>query len=588
MPTFEKLPMLLFAVALATACSTTASDSADLNLHLLPKQTPMPAIPLTAPEQKPAAAQNNAATATPHYSDNHLRMETVRSENNDAIQSGAVMTTESPTNEESVSHAEEERTEEVIVEEQGITPEDEQSEAVAEDSELSPEDVADTTPKEGPVEQTFALCDDSVYMRQWESDFDRKWLAENSKHYRRAKDKNSALASARSNAFVHLVFPMLADQQSDYPIVVNRDVIRWIEYFQTRGRNAMVTWLKRGQDVVPRAVPILEKNGLPRDLIYLSMIESGFNNRAFSSAAAVGPWQFIRSTGKMYGLRIDDFVDERRDPEIATQAAARYLSDLYASLGDWHLASASYNAGEGRIRKALRRSSDDDFFSLSQAKLLPNETRNYVPKLIAALYIGKNPKTFGFDVEQGSRAIETLSVKLTRSIALKDLANTANLDLKLLENLNPSLRVGISPPPTATRPYFELRVPAALGNKIDGIVASLPEPSMYQVVQGRIGRRDTVGNFAARLGIPLGEFLKANPRLTKATRLAKGQMVWLPVKLGSGQYDKLTSKQPSGKKIKKRHHRRSSHGSSISMRSKSESTRSTSGTSRSKPKSRKR
>lgn len=588
MPTIEKLPLLLFAVALATACSTTASDSTDLNLHLLPRQTPIPAIPITAPAAKQADAPANAVQQPTHYSDNHLRMETVRSENNDAIQSTTVMTTDNGVSDQNTIQAEEERTQEVIVEEEGITQDDEQAEAVAEDSELSPEEIADTTPKEGPLEQTFALCEDSVYMRQWESDFDRKWLAENSKRYRRVRDRNSALAAARSNAFVHLVFPMLADQQSDYPIVVNRDVIRWIEYFQTRGRNAMVTWLKRGQDVIPRAVPILEKNGLPRDLIYLSMIESGFNNRAFSSAAAVGPWQFIRSTGKMYGLRIDDFVDERRDPEIATQAAARYLSDLYASLGDWHLASASYNAGEGRIHKALRRSNDDDFFSLSQAKLLPNETRNYVPKLIAALYIGKNPQLFGFEVEQGSRAIETQSVKLTRPIALKDLATSANIDLKVLENLNPSLRVGVSPPPTATRPYFELRVPTTLSEKIDTLVASLPEPSMYQVVQGRVGRRDTVGNFVAKLGIPLSEFLKNNPKLAKSTRLARGQMVWLPVKLGSGQYDKLTSKQPSNKKVKKKYHRRSSHGGSISMRSKSDTARSTNRTSGTRTKNRKR
>ncbi len=443
----------------------------------------------------------------------------------------------------------EEEKQEVEVEElsSAQTPE---SETIEEDSELSPEAIGEIVSRNGPIESVFALCEDSVYMKQWESDFDKNWLAENHKRYRRPGDRNKALNAARAQAFVSLVFPTIGNVSSDYPVVINRDVLNWIEYFQTRGRKAMVTWLKRGEDVIPVAAPVLEKNGLPRDLVYLSMIESGFNNRALSVAAAVGPWQFIRSTGKLYGLRIDDFVDERRDPARATEAAANYLSDLYASLGDWHLAAASYNAGEGRIRGAKRKSIHDDFFSLSRAHLLPNETRNYVPKLIAALLIGKNPGKFGFEVAQGSRAIAQTTIKLTRPLALVDIAREANIDLRLLESMNPELRHGVTPPPTAFRPFFNLKVPATTSARVESTIANLPDASLHRTVAGSVNRKDTAGNFAARLGVPLAEFLKANSRITARTKLTKGQMVMIPITLGTGQYDKLTASQSKKSKNK--------------------------------------
>ena len=432
---------------------------------------------------------------------------------------------------------------EVEVEEPGMQPAPAETEAVAEDSTKSPEEIAQIVPREGPVEAHFALCDDSVYMRQWQRDFDQIWLQENSKRYRKIKERNRALVAARSEAFVKLVVPTMSSFESDYPTVVNRDVLLWLQYFQTRGRKAMVTWLKRGEDVIPVAQPILEKYGLPKDLIYLSMIESGFSNRAKSIANAVGPWQFIRSTGKLYKLRIDDFVDERRDPLQSTHAAARFLSDLYASLGDWHLAAASYNAGEGRIQRALRSMPADqsDFFSLSEARRLPNETRNYVPKLIAALFIGKYPAVFGFEVAQGSRALHTRIVPVARSVALDDLARESNMDPKLLEDLNPELRVGITPPPTASRPSFPLKVPESMADKMVALVETVPEASIYRVVSGRVGRKESAARFASRLGLSMADFLKANPKLGSKSVLLKGQEVMFPVRLGSGQYEKLTA-----------------------------------------------
>ncbi len=534
-------------------CTTAPKNSKhdeniDLDLHLLNKKTSP-----QAPQEKVAAAPKSTLSETspaptPPQTE---ATEVVRMANSNAtlVHNAADPSLADNAAEFENSEKPEESKHEVEVEElsSAQTPE---SETVEEDSELSPEDLSEILSREGPIESIFALCEDSVYMQQWQAAFDKKWLAENSKRYRRAKDKSRALDSARSQAFVSLVFPSIGKVESDYPVVINKEVLNWIEYFQTRGRRAMVTWLKRGEDVIPLAAPVLEKNGLPRDLVYLSMIESGFNNRALSIAAAVGPWQFIRSTGKLYGLRIDDFVDERRDPTRSTQAAARFLSDLYANLGDWHLAAASYNAGEGRIRGAKRRSSHDDFFSLSRARLLPNETRNYVPKLLAALIIGKYPAKFGFEVSQGSRAIAKVTIQTTRPLALEDIAREANIDMRLLENLNPELRHGITPPPTTFRPYYDLKVPESTAKRVETLVATLPEAPLKRIVAGKVNKKDNAGNFAARLGIPLAEFLQANGKMTARTRLTKGQSVFLPVTLGSGQYDKLTSSENKKKKKK--------------------------------------
>ncbi len=546
--------------ALALACLTAGcvaanpnpkdQSNADLNLRLFsPQKSTQPIVTATGPTNaQNAPAKTDASAAQNASSETH---ESVKVSNSDTV---LVYNNSGPILNNIYSDDEEEKKEEVEIEELSKEQTSE-GDVIEEDSELSPETLGEIVPREGPVEQTFALCEDSVFLTQWERNFDNAWLAANSKRYRKVKERNSALHAARQAAFVSLVFPSIGNVDSDYPVVINKDVLVWIEYFQTRGRKAMVTWLKRGEDVIPAAAPVLEKNGLPRDLVYLSMIESGFNNRALSIAAAVGPWQFIRSTGKLYGLRIDDFVDERRDPARATDAAARFLSDLYAQFGDWHLAAASYNAGPGRIRSAKKRSANDDFFSLSRAKLLPNETRNYVPKLIAALLIGKYPGKFGFEVSQGSRAIPTSIVKIAKPIELAALARESNIDLKLLESLNPELRHGITPPPSSARPFYELRVPESASQRLETSIASMPEAPLVRVVVGKVNRKDNAANFAGRLGVSLAEFLKANGRMTAKTKLDKGQSVYIPVTLGTGMYDKFTSSQ--SKKSKKKSYKKS-------------------------------
>lgn len=182
----------------------------------------------------------------------------------------------------------------------------------------------------------------------------------------------------------------------DFPITINSRVEFWVDYFTNRGRKHFVKYLERSELFVPYIHPILKQNGMPEDLVYLAMIESGFNNHARSTAKAVGPWQFISATGKRYGLMVNWWVDERRDTRKATLAAVEYLRDLYTMFQSWELAAASYNAGEAKIARAIRRYGTKDFWAISRQKFLRQETRDYVPKIIAAALVAKNRTQFGF------------------------------------------------------------------------------------------------------------------------------------------------------------------------------------------------
>jgi len=296
----------------------------------------------------------------------------------------------------------------------------------------------------------------------------------------------------------------------DIPIVFNDAVKYFIQYFTTEKRKVFSNWLKKSRYYAPIIKEILNNEGLPEDLVYLAMIESGFNPKAYSSANASGPWQFIYATGGRYGLRSNYWIDERRDPEKSTVAATKYLRDLFNQFGCWYLAAAGYNAGEGRIGRAIAKHNTNDFWELAKYNALPRETREYIPKLIAAAIIAKEPEKFGFGSITYDQPIKFLEVKVPAGFPLISIAKAASIDIKDLKSINPEILRGITPPDihdyTVKLPYsvdkstFDNNLQTALNNekKIKGI-------SAYKVRKG-----DTLIKIARKFRIDANDVFLVN------------------------------------------------------------------------------
>ncbi|MGQ9920929.1 MAG: lytic transglycosylase domain-containing protein, partial [Desulfobacca sp.] len=226
----------------------------------------------------------------------------------------------------------------------------------------------------------------------------------------------------------------------DMPIQVNKEVRNYIYYFSTDRKEIFGRYLSRSNRYLPMIKKIFAQYGLPEDLAYLAMIESGYNNNARSTANAVGMWQFIKGTGLRYGLTINDEIDERRDPEKATHAAAKYLLDLYKQFGSWYLAAASYNCGEGRVQREINKNGNmKSFWDLSSNYSLPTETKNYVPQMIAATIIAKNPEKYGFKRIPYQPPLKYEVVKVTEPTTLQAAAVAATTSFEEISALNPEL-----------------------------------------------------------------------------------------------------------------------------------------------------
>src|SRR5690606_25193368 len=242
----------------------------------------------------------------------------------------------------------------------------------------------------------------------------------------------------------------------DIPVVYNEPVKKWINYFVSRGRDWFERYSARAGRYAPVMGAILEDQGLPRDLIFLAMAESGFNSKAKSWARAVGPWQFMPFTGKRYGLHIDWYVDERYDPIKATVAAASYLKKLYDQFGAWELAAAAYNAGEGKIGRAIRMYRTENFWDLTKGRYLKPETKNYVPKIMALAIIGKNLKSFGFQDIEFHDELDFEEIDIKGGQDLVAISEAMGIELEELQRLNPEIMRWFTP---LTAETYKLRVP---------------------------------------------------------------------------------------------------------------------------------
>jgi membrane-bound lytic murein transglycosylase D len=232
----------------------------------------------------------------------------------------------------------------------------------------------------------------------------------------------------------------------DMPLEINASVEQWIQYFTVKDRERFQRFLERGEKYKPMITAVLKDQGIPTELYYQALIESGFTVQATSHAQAVGIWQFIRGTGKRYGLRTDSYVDERRDPMRATIAAALYMQDLYNVFQSWYLALGAYNAGEGRILGAIMRGKSRDFWELVRRKELPAETMNYIPKFLAATIVAHNLKKYGFEDLNAEVMPPLASVAVAAPARLSDISRLTGVSLATLREYNPHILRGITPP----------------------------------------------------------------------------------------------------------------------------------------------
>ena len=280
--------------------------------------------------------------------------------------------------------------------------------------------------------------------------------------------------------------------------------------------------LERGSKYLPRMARILAQEGVPAELAYLPIVESGFSVHAVSHAGAVGPWQFVRGTGERYGLRIDGYVDERRDPEKATRAAARYLRDLYERFGNWHLALAGYNSGEGNIERIQTWKGCENFWEMSDRGYLPNETSNFVPRFLAAVEVAMSPEEYGFDVPPAAPT-RFESVEVTRPISLKAVAQLSGSNEETIRELNPALNRGVVPPQG-----YRIRLPKGTRQQFEVALATYREPVALPRAARRhtVRRGETLDGIARRYGVTAGALMQAN-RLRGYT-LKAGQQLYIP------------------------------------------------------------
>ncbi len=334
---------------------------------------------------------------------------------------------------------------------------------------------------------------------------------------------------ADNSSDFELKLPEESLPESDIPLTVNNKVDYFINYFQTSGRKVFARWLSRSERYIPMMKQILKKEGLPEDLVYLAMIESGFSPHAYSVANAVGPWQFISGTGKRYSLRIDPWIDERRDPIKSTMAAAMYLKELYSLFNkDWYLAAAGYNAGENKILRAIDMYNSRDFWQLTQGSYLKRETKDYVPKLLAAAIIAKDPARYGFADVAYLPPIEFDSVNVPSRTDLDLIAQITGVSRENIRELNPALRKWCTPP---DYPNYELKLPKGTKEVFQREFAKVPEDKRFEekVVyrRYRAGRKDTLASISRRFNVKPEEVAELN-HLDSASRL-RGKVLLLPV-----------------------------------------------------------
>jgi membrane-bound lytic murein transglycosylase D len=315
----------------------------------------------------------------------------------------------------------------------------------------------------------------------------------------------------------------------DFPVVYNAKVQYFIDYYTGRGRQVFARWLERSTRYLPQMREIFAEEGLPRDLAYLAMVESGFNVKAYSWAHAVGPWQFIQGTGRMMKMKTDWWYDERRDFDKSSRAAARYLKDLNTQFnGEWYLAVAAYNAGPGKVRSAVRKTKSTDFWVLSRTKHLRAETRDYVPKLMAALTIARDPESYGFTDLAYQQPYDYETVVIPSVTDLDIVARLTGATYEEIKELNPELKRWCTPPGVDA---YRLRIPAGTSESFLDQYAQLAKADRANYMHYRIRSGDTLLAIAQKHNIRVADIVSLNS-IRNPRSLRIGTDLVLPLKKG--------------------------------------------------------
>jgi membrane-bound lytic murein transglycosylase D len=317
----------------------------------------------------------------------------------------------------------------------------------------------------------------------------------------------------------------LARVQHDIPIPLNQRVLSYIELFQGRLHDFIEEGMRRGSKYLPMIQDVFRAEGLPLDLAYVPLVESAFKPNAVSRVKAKGVWQFMAGTAVENGLRRDWYIDERSDPEKATVAAAKYLRTLSNMFkGDWHLALASYNGGPGRMQRAIRQSQIDDFWKLiERPKILPRETREYVPMILAAIVIARNPAQYGFQfVSEDAPALER--VTLPRPVDLRRIAEWTDTTIDQIQSLNPELRRWTTPVKDLE---YQLKVPAGTADVVRARLGEASSADLASLKYYTVKRGDTLPLIARKLNVSRTDLADAN-YLSPLARVAPGQKLMVP------------------------------------------------------------
>ena len=317
----------------------------------------------------------------------------------------------------------------------------------------------------------------------------------------------------------------LLEVEHDIPIPLNQRVLSYIDLFKGRLHDFIEEGMKRGSKYLPMIQNVFRAEGLPLDLAYVPLVESAFKPNALSRAKAKGVWQFMAGTAAENGLRRDWYIDERSDPEKATMAAAKYLGTLARLFdGDWHLALASYNGGPGRVQRAMTKTQIDDFWKLAEKpKALPRETREYVPMILAAIVIARNPAQYGFDfVADTPHSYD--KVTLPRAVDLRRVAEWTATDIDEIQALNPELRRWTTP---IRDTDYELKVPTGTGDVVLAKLADAPAVDLASLKYYTVKRGDTLPLIARKMHVSKADLADAND-LKLTARVTPGQKLIVP------------------------------------------------------------